>query len=105
LHRIALKAIQWRYYLVYIGTASLWLVIIYFTFPEIKNLTIEEISVIFDRGPTRGGSKEMIGNRVEDAVGQLRDPRFDFGKEGSKGGEHEGVEHLEIYEDGSGRKA
>lgn len=47
---IALEAIQWRFYLVYIGTASVWLVIIYFTFPEIKNLTIEEISTIFEHG-------------------------------------------------------
>lgn len=53
--RIALKAIAWKYYLVYIATAAIWFTIIYFTFPEIKGLTIEEISLVFDQG--RWGNK------------------------------------------------
>lgn len=52
---IALKAIAWKYYLVYIATATIWFVVIYFTFPEIKGLTIEEISLVFDQG--RWGNK------------------------------------------------
>jgi MFS family permease len=45
---IILEAIHWKYYGVYIAILSLYAVIIYFRFPETKNLTIEEISLIFD---------------------------------------------------------
>ncbi|ETS78620.1 hypothetical protein PFICI_10682 [Pestalotiopsis fici W106-1] len=46
---IVLDAIQWRYYAVYIAILSVYVVIIYFYFPETKNLTIEEITKAIDR--------------------------------------------------------
>jgi hypothetical protein len=54
---IALAAITWKYYTVYIATLSVVLVIIYFYFPEIKGLTLDEISLVFDRG-SRGDSSD-----------------------------------------------
>ena len=45
---IILDAIQWKYYAVYIGILSAYVVIIWFKFPETKNLTMEEISMVFD---------------------------------------------------------
>jgi hypothetical protein len=42
---------------VYIATLSVVLVIIYFYFPEIKGLTLDEISLVFDKG-NRGGSSD-----------------------------------------------
>lgn len=47
---IALAAITWRYYAVYIGIDIVVLALIYFFFPETKNLTIEEVSLVFDYG-------------------------------------------------------
>ncbi|KAL1891936.1 hypothetical protein Sste5346_007280 [Sporothrix stenoceras] len=52
---IAFNAITWKYYGVYLALISLVLVIIYFQFPETRNLTIEEIAVIFDGDRAFGG--------------------------------------------------
>lgn len=45
---IVLEAIAWKYYAVYIGILIAYIVAIWLKFPETKNLTIEEIAVIFD---------------------------------------------------------
>ena len=45
---IALAAITWKYYAVYIAIDCVYVVVIYFFFPETKKLSIEEISVVFD---------------------------------------------------------
>ncbi|KAJ5019122.1 hypothetical protein K4K57_002081 [Colletotrichum sp. SAR 10_99] len=47
---IALQALTWRYYAVYIAVDCLYVVIIYFCFPETKKMSIEETSMIFDHG-------------------------------------------------------
>ncbi|KAI8311158.1 hypothetical protein K4K61_012555 [Colletotrichum sp. SAR11_59] len=47
---IALQALTWRYYAVYIAVDCLYVVIIYFCFPETKKMSIEEASMIFDHG-------------------------------------------------------
>jgi hypothetical protein len=47
---IALEAIQWKFYFVYIGTLAAMLPTIWFLFPETKGRTLEEIAVVFD-GP------------------------------------------------------
>lgn len=49
-------------WLSFVATASIWLVLIYFTFPEIKGLTIEEISLVFDQG--------RLGNKA-DAIKEI----------------------------------
>ncbi|RHZ56164.1 uncharacterized protein CDV56_107532 [Aspergillus thermomutatus] len=48
---IALEAISWRYYLVFIAMLLLFGVTAYFLYPETKGYTLEQIAVIFD-GPT-----------------------------------------------------
>ncbi|ORY09612.1 aflYb/ hxtA/ putative hexose transporter [Clohesyomyces aquaticus] len=45
---IALGAIHWRFYFVYIATLSSMIFIIYFLFPETKGHTLEEIAMVFD---------------------------------------------------------
>ena len=45
---IILDAIHWKYYSVYIAILFTYIVTIWFTFPETKGLTIEEIAVVFD---------------------------------------------------------
>ena len=47
---IALAAIQWKFYFVYLGLLVSFVGIVYFVFPETKGHTLEEIAVIFD-GP------------------------------------------------------
>lgn len=50
---IALDAIAWRFYFVYIGTLAAMIPTIYFLFPETKGRTLEEIAIVFD-GPAAG---------------------------------------------------
>ncbi|KAL5586409.1 hypothetical protein FOBRF1_016279 [Fusarium oxysporum] len=45
---IALEAIQWKFYFVYIATLAAMLPTIWFLFPETKGRTLEEIAVVFD---------------------------------------------------------
>ncbi|GAA6011711.1 hypothetical protein JCM10207_004219 [Rhodosporidiobolus poonsookiae] len=47
---IALDSLQWRMYFVYTAFLVVWIVGIYFTFPETKGCTLEEIAVIFGDG-------------------------------------------------------
>lgn len=68
---IILNAIQWKYYAVYIGILSLYSIIIWFRFPETKNLTIEEIAIVFDKERAAGvkevamsNQSKLIGGRV-----------------------------------------
>lgn len=57
---IALSAIGWKYYTVFIATTAVIFVIIWFFFPEIKGLTLDEISHVFDKG--RGAVEELNGS-------------------------------------------
>ncbi|KAF2008713.1 MFS general substrate transporter [Aaosphaeria arxii CBS 175.79] len=68
---IALDAIQWKYYGVYIAILVVVLVIIYYFFPETKNMTIEEIAILFDGDRAAGianiaGGEQEESNRIQD---------------------------------------
>ncbi|CAE6477579.1 unnamed protein product [Rhizoctonia solani] len=58
---VALEAIAWRYYIVYIGTLFVLLVLIWFLYPETKGYTIEELAEVFDgeKEPHRPDPGEM----------------------------------------------
>lgn len=45
---VGLAALGWRYYIVFVCTLVLWLFVIYFTFPETRGRSLEEVSQIFD---------------------------------------------------------
>ncbi|EXJ79493.1 hypothetical protein A1O1_08757 [Capronia coronata CBS 617.96] len=45
---IALNAIGWKYYFVYLGLLFCWFALIYFFFPETKGLVLEDIAVQFE---------------------------------------------------------
>ncbi|RAL08766.1 putative MFS sugar transporter [Aspergillus homomorphus CBS 101889] len=45
---IALQALAWKYYAVYVVILVFYLVFAYFMYPETKNHTFEEVSAIFD---------------------------------------------------------
>ncbi|KAH7118328.1 sugar transporter [Dactylonectria macrodidyma] len=45
---IALDAIQWKYYFVFIGMLTLLWLTVYFAYPETRGHTLEQMAVIFD---------------------------------------------------------
>ncbi|EXM19993.1 Sugar/inositol transporter [Fusarium oxysporum f. sp. vasinfectum] len=45
---VALKALRWKYYIVFVVAQVLWLSIIYFTYPETRGLALEEVAQVFD---------------------------------------------------------
>ncbi|KAL7416518.1 general substrate transporter [Mrakia frigida] len=58
---IALEAIGWKYYFVYIGILAFLLVAQYLWYPETRGYTLEEIAVVFD-SPPRAHAEESIPN-------------------------------------------
>ncbi|KAF3901988.1 hypothetical protein ABW21_db0208012 [Orbilia brochopaga] len=60
LNPIALQAIKWRLYFVYVALLATWIVIIYFTFPETGGRSLEDIAVIFD-GENEEGPQAIYG--------------------------------------------
>ncbi|EEU33855.1 uncharacterized protein NECHADRAFT_55927, partial [Fusarium vanettenii 77-13-4] len=56
---IALDAIAWKYYAVYITILLFYLAFAWFMYPETKNHTIEEVSIIFD---VQEGDLESLSN-------------------------------------------
>ena len=53
---IALAAIAWRYYIVFIVVLVVFGVTAYFFYPETKGYSLEQIAVIFD------GPNALVGN-------------------------------------------
>lgn len=66
---VALDAIGWKYYIVFVCALVLWLAVIYFTFPETRGLTLEEVSEVFD------GSKALESTYDIKAEGLTTDER------------------------------
>ena len=56
---IALAAMQWRYYAVYIALDFFVALIAYLHFPETRRLSIEEISLVFDYGTKEGRERAL----------------------------------------------
>ncbi|KAJ5779536.1 hypothetical protein N7457_007256 [Penicillium paradoxum] len=46
---VAFAAIQWRYFIVYLGCLVIFMVTIWFLFPETKGLSLEEVALIFEK--------------------------------------------------------
>lgn len=51
---VAFSAMQWKYYIVYVGCLTFFLGSVYFLFPETKGRSLEEVSRIFDHRDIRG---------------------------------------------------
>jgi H+/Cl- antiporter ClcA len=45
---IALDAIGWKYYIVFAVILFIFIFVVYFTYPETRGHTLEQIAVIFD---------------------------------------------------------
>lgn len=87
---VAMKAITWKYYIVWCVALAIHLVVMYFCFPETKGLGLEEVAVIFDgpdalSGPNamalKGSDWEHKGNAVHYAENA---PQVDSSSDGGK---------------------
>jgi len=45
---VALEALRWKYYIVFVAAQLVWLTTIYFFYPETRGMTLEEVAEIFD---------------------------------------------------------
>ncbi|KAF4556456.1 Sugar (and other) transporter-like protein 52 [Elsinoe fawcettii] len=61
---IALGAIAWRYYIVYLGLMAVWFALIYVTYPETKGLSLEEVDEVFDG---RDSKRTLVEDRMRAA--------------------------------------
>ncbi|VUC28437.1 unnamed protein product [Clonostachys rosea] len=69
---VAMEAIGWKYYLMYIALIMFYLVLIIFFFPETRNMTIEAVSVLFDTG-RKGDAEEASRKLNHDIMGKDED--------------------------------
>ena len=46
---IALEAIGWKYYIVFVCLVVVWFLVIFFFFPETRGKSLEEVASIFDK--------------------------------------------------------
>ncbi|TCD69438.1 hypothetical protein EIP91_007563 [Steccherinum ochraceum] len=63
---IAMKAIGWKYYIVYCAWIAFELVYVYFFLVETKNRTLEETSVLFDGDDNVAKLQQHALNKVDD---------------------------------------
>ncbi|KAF4463739.1 general substrate transporter [Fusarium albosuccineum] len=45
---VALKAIGWKYYIVFACLLVVWFFVVFFAYPETRRLSLEEVAVVFD---------------------------------------------------------
>ncbi|KAL3461875.1 hexose transporter protein [Aspergillus heterothallicus] len=70
---VALEALQWKYYAVYIALQLIFFVIIWFIFPETKGLTIEEIGALFDKNSLINGRRHTSQITDDAEIGSILD--------------------------------
>ena len=70
---IAMDAIGWKYYLVYIGWIAIEVVIVWFLFPETHDKTLEELSFLFEGQEAQDRMRQRAEDRaVETEVREER---------------------------------
>ncbi|KAJ4264254.1 hypothetical protein NW762_005448 [Fusarium torreyae] len=47
---VALESIGWKYYIVFVCVLALWFGVVFFTYPETRRMSLEEVSTLFDGG-------------------------------------------------------
>lgn len=48
INAIALEAIGWKYYIVFVVLLAMFLVVVYLAYPETRGHTLEQMAVVFD---------------------------------------------------------
>ena len=77
---IALEAIQWKFYFVYIATLAAMIPTIWFLFPETKGRTLEEIAQVFD-----GVAAETDAFRRASVAASIPSSPGEYEEKGAKG--------------------
>lgn len=62
---IALEAIQWKYYIVFIVMLTLLLITVYFAYPETRGHTLEQMAVIFDGADAAAPPPAAVSEKTE----------------------------------------
>lgn len=65
---VAIEAIGWKYWLFFLGMLIIFIVMVYFTFPETKGLTLEELARLFEDDETVTILEKMDGIEPEAEV-------------------------------------
>lgn len=65
---IALAAIKWKYYGVYVALSCLYAIAATLLFPETRGLTAEEVGSLFDKGTEHDTLAVITANRNEEAL-------------------------------------
>lgn len=71
---IALAAIAWKYYIVFMCVLVITMITIYYTYPETKGFTLEEMVIVFD-GDVSEVSKSLGGKEREQTKDAL-EPKY-----------------------------
>lgn len=77
---IALEAIGWKYYIVFIVLLVVYSILAWFFFPETKGYTLEEIAVVFD-GDRAGVLSPDDAATMAELKSGLEVQRVEVGKE------------------------
>jgi MFS family permease len=75
LNPIAMKNIQWKYYIVFCCLLAVLFVLIWFLFPETKGHTLEEIREVFEGKREVGHAKTVNGELGDDEEGEPKNER------------------------------
>jgi MFS family permease len=78
---VALAAIAWKYFIVYVAVIALYLVLFYFFCRETKGLTVEEAAVVYEPDSYRKEALEQERKLQEQGAFQDRNDRKEFHEE------------------------
>lgn len=81
---IALAAIGWKYYIVYVIILVVILITVWFCYPETRGRSLEEMAVIFDGDEAAVPDRIAVLGAVEHKTGKLRDRRVPTEERSSK---------------------
>lgn len=76
---VALEALRWKYYIVFVCALCLWLAVFYFFYPETQGMALEEVSKVFDGNEAMERTfdikedKFIEGETVERVVAETKD--------------------------------
>ena len=65
---VAIAAIGWKYWLFFLGMLVLFLAMVYFTYPETKGLTLEELARLFEDDQIEDSDDKLMGIEVAPSV-------------------------------------
>lgn len=68
---IALDAIAWKYYIVFIIMLALLLITVFFAYPETRGHTLEQMAVVFDGVDSAAPPPEVVSTKTQTLVSHM----------------------------------